>query len=79
MVKLLDIDDIDDENEDVDDLNKEKIPEEIPMIVPKTRATRPPRIRYTTTMEPEIPLVFFIYFIEYAWKTSLNSAFIFNE
>jgi hypothetical protein len=54
MVKLLDIDDIDDDTEEMDDINKEKIPEEIPMVVPTTRrATRPPRVRYTTTMEPE--------------------------
>lgn len=53
MVKL---NDMDDENEEeMDDLNKEQIPEEIPMIVKTTRATRPPRVRYTTTQEPEIP------------------------
>jgi hypothetical protein len=53
MVKLND--DIEDESEEMDDLNKEQIPEEIPMAIPTTRATRPPRIRYTTTTpEPEI-------------------------
>lgn len=54
MVKLND--DLDDEpEEEFDDVNKEQIPEEIPMVVKTTRATRPPRIRYTTTEEPQIP------------------------
>lgn len=54
MVKLND--DIEDDTEEYDDLNKEQIPEEIPMVVKTTRTTRPARVRYTTTTaapEPE--------------------------
>lgn len=54
MVKLNDLDDEPEEEMD-DDLNKEQIPDDIPMVVQTTRATRPPRVRYTTTFEPEIP------------------------
>lgn len=53
MVRLNDIDD--ELDGETDDLNKEQMPEEIPMVVKTTRPTRPPRIRYTTTQEPEFP------------------------